>query len=176
MSAETVIRSEAERAPSVSPFMPGLGKPDPSTIVIFGATGDLAARKLLPALYGLWRGQFLPGQSAIVGVGRREKTDAAFREEVKTAIQSFRSDAPQADGWQGFLSRVYYQPADFTTAAGMHGLAERLKKVEVEQLLPGNRLFYLATDPEYFSPAVQRLAEAELVHPHPDRPWTRVVI
>ena len=176
MSAETVVRSEVERAPSVSPFMPGVAKPEPCTIVIFGATGDLAARKLLPALYGLWRGQYLPTEFAIVGVGRREKTDAAFRDEVQTAIKTFRSDAPQADGWQAILSRVYYQAADFTTAAGMGGLANRIQKLEAEQKLPGNRLFYLATDPEYFSPAVERLAEAKLVHRHPDHPWTRVVI
>ena len=176
MSAETVVRPEAERAPSQSQFMPGVAKPDPCTIVIFGATGDLAARKLLPALYGLWRGQFLPEQFAIVGVGRRDKTDSAFRDEVQTAIQTFRQDAPPADGWQGFLSRVFYHRADFTTAEGMSALAERLKKVEAEQLLTGNRLFYVATDPEYFGPAVERLAGAGLVHREPDRPWTRVVI
>lgn len=176
MPAETVVRPATDRAPSQSPFIPGVAKPDPCTIVIFGATGDLAARKLLPALYGLWRGQFLPEQFAIVGVGRREKTDSAFREEVKTAIQTFRPDAPEPDGWHDFLSRVYYQPADFTTAEGMGRLAERLTKVDAEQHLPGNRLFYLATDPEYFGPAVERLAGAKLVHRHPDRPWTRVVI
>ena len=146
--------------PRQSPFIPGVAKPDPCTIVIFGATGDLAARKLLPALYGLWRGQYLPEQFAIVGVGRRDKTDSAFREEVQTAIEKFRQDAP-AGGWLAGISFASLSTigADFTTAA-RHGraLAERLKKFEAERRLPGNRLFYLATDPEYFGPAVERLA------------------
>src|SRR4029077_16241994 len=107
MSAETVVRSQTERAASGSPFVPGVGQPEPCTIVIFGATGDLAARKLLPALFGLCRGQYLPEQCIIIGVGRREKTDQAFREEVQAALERFRPDAKEAGSAQALLSRIY---------------------------------------------------------------------
>ncbi|MBI3861008.1 MAG: glucose-6-phosphate dehydrogenase [Planctomycetia bacterium] len=164
-------------APKQIPFVPGVSAPDPCTIVIFGATGDLAARKLLPALYGLWRGELLPEHFAIVGVGRRDKTDEQWRAETQAAISKFRNDAPKTpDGWPAFLSHVFYHRADFTTPEGMQSLAAHLDKLDAECHIPGNRLFYLATDPEYFGPAVEGLARAKLVHREPNRPWTRVVI
>jgi glucose-6-phosphate 1-dehydrogenase len=175
MSAETVVRPVL--ASSQSSFIPGVAKPDPCTIVIFGATGDLAKRKLLPALYGLWHAQFLPEQFAIVGVGRGDKADVVFREEiVMKAIQEFRKDAPKSDGWQAFLSRIFYQSADFTKATGMDALADRIRRLEGDQRLPGNRLFYLATDPEYFGPAIERLSATGMVRREPELPWSRVVI
>ena len=70
--AETVIGPDMDQAPIQLPFMPGVSTPEACTIVIFGATGDLAGRKLLPALFGLWRGRLLPEQFSIVGVGRRD--------------------------------------------------------------------------------------------------------
>ena len=71
MATATVIRPEAGPTSGQSPFIPGVQPPEPFTLVIFGATGDLAARKLLPALYGLWQGRFLPENFVIVGVARR---------------------------------------------------------------------------------------------------------
>ncbi len=176
MSAETVVRSQMERASNGSPFIPGVAQPEPCTIVIFGATGDLAARKLLPALYGLNRGQFLPEQFIIIGVGRKEKTDQAFRTEVQVALLKFRSDLKDAAAAQDLLGHIYYQAADFTTAAGMGALANRVRQLEADLGLPGNRMFYLATDPEFFGPAVEQLAKNDLVRRRPDQPWTRVVI
>lgn len=175
--SETVIGPDMKHAPKQIPFIPGVSAPDPCTIVIFGATGDLAGRKLLPALYGLWRGELLPEQFDIVGVGRRDKTDDQFREETKADIRKFRNDAPKTpDGWPAFLAHVFYHKADFTTEEGMRGLAARLDQLDAQQRLPANRLYYLATDPEYFGPAVERLAGAQLVHREPHKPWTRVVI
>src|SRR5262249_37797891 len=146
-----------------SPFVPGVQTPQPFSLVIFGATGDLAARKLLPALYGLWHGEFLPERFAIIGLGRRDKNDDVFRAEVRKAVTTFRPDAPpRADGWDGFLAHVSYQRADFTTAQGMQDLAQRLGRLEADRHLPGNRLFYLATDPEFFAPIVEGLAGAGL--------------
>jgi glucose-6-phosphate 1-dehydrogenase len=177
MANPTVIRPQPTSAPVQSPFVPGVSPPEPFTLVIFGATGDLAARKLLPALYGLCRSRFLPGDFAVVGVGRRPKTDDAFRADVRADVARFRSDAPKsADGWDCFLPHVFYQSADFTTPEGMQGLAERLQGLEAQLHLPGNRLFYLATDPEFFAPIVERLAADGLVRREPERPWGRVVI
>jgi glucose-6-phosphate 1-dehydrogenase len=174
---QTVIGPDMGHAPKQIPFVPGVSVSDPCTIVIFGATGDLSARKLLPALYGLWRSDLLPPQFAIVGVGRREKSDEQFREETKADISKFRNDASKTpDGWPAFLSHVFYHKADLTVPEDMQGLADRLDRIDAQEHLPANRLFYLATDPEFFGPTVERLAGAKLVHREPQRPWTRVVI
>src|SRR3974390_562606 len=85
--ATETVSCVPETAPS--PFMPAVHRPEPFTLVVLGVTGDLAARKILPALFSLWRGDYLPAQFAIVGVGRRDKDDAAFRDDVRRAIVEF---------------------------------------------------------------------------------------
>ncbi|HLJ11803.1 MAG TPA: glucose-6-phosphate dehydrogenase [Planctomycetaceae bacterium] len=177
MSTTTVIRPEMQIVPRQPLVLPGVPMAEPCAIVIFGATGDLAARKLLPALFGLWHSRFLPARFAIVGVARRPKSDDAFRAEVETAIHTFRKDSLAIkDGWETFLSHVHYHRADLTSAESMQGLAQRLKDLDAELRLSGNRLFYLATDPEFFGPAIERLAGAGLVGRDVERPWARVVI
>src|SRR5947209_11757113 len=106
MALETVsCHPQAE----ASPFISGVSQPEPFTLVIFGVTGDLAARKLLPALYGLWHGHFLPEAFAIIGLGRRDMNDDAFRAVVQKDVTQFRHDAPPtADGWNGFLGHLFY--------------------------------------------------------------------
>jgi len=177
MATPTVVRPEVDHADARKRYAPAAAASDPCTIVIFGGTGDLAARKLLPALYGLWHGKLLPDRFAIVGLGRREKSDSAYREEIKADVSRFRNDAPvDAGAWDRFLARTFYQQADFTTAQGMQALSKRLEDVQNREGLPGNRLFYLATDPEYFAPAVERLAATGLVRRDGKHPWARVVI
>jgi glucose-6-phosphate 1-dehydrogenase len=177
MAATTVVRTETAPAHRESPFVSGVQPPEPATMVIFGATGDLAARKLLPALYGLWKNHCLPDHFAVVGVARRDKSDDAFREDVRRAVAKFRPDAPTAgDAWGGFLQLFFYHRADFGSGQGISELTGRLQKLETERGLPGNRLFYLATDPEYFGPIIERLASAYLVDRNRALPWTRVVI
>jgi glucose-6-phosphate 1-dehydrogenase len=175
-----VIRPQAPSRPAAlpqrSPFIPGVQPPEPFTLVIFGATGDLAARKLLPALFGLWHGHFLPDHFAVVGLGRRDKNDDAFREDARKALATFRKDAGAADEVNGFLEHVFYHRADFTTREGLLKLAEHLQALEKERNLPGNRLFYLATDPEYFEQIIENLAGAGLVSREGQQPWARVVI
>jgi glucose-6-phosphate 1-dehydrogenase len=172
---ETVTATCPEPASSHSPFVPASPPPEPFTVVIFGATGDLAARKLLPALFGLWCGRFLPSEFAIVALGRRDKSDEQFREDTRRAISTFRGSS-SAEALGKFATQVYYQRTDFTTADGQRGLARRLQELETRLKLPGNRLFYLATDPEYFATIIQLLAETGLVRREQPRPWSRVVI
>src|SRR5579859_7844944 len=148
--------------------------PDPFTLVIFGATGDLAARKLFPAVFALARGQFFPADFVVVGVGRRPKDDPAFREDVRKSLKSAHADA-RPEEVDDFLGRVFYHRADFTTTQGLAGLGRRLGELETAQGLPGNRLFYLATDPEFFVPLVAGLAGNGLTRMEGDR-WARVVI
>lgn len=161
-----------------SPFVPMAQPPEPFTLVIFGVTGDLAARKLLPGLYGLCHGRFLPKGFAIVGVGRRDKGDDALRAEARSAIMQARTDWPRAaaDSCDGFLAKVFYHRADFTKPEAMPGLARRLQELEAAGNLPGNRLFYLATDPEYFGLIVEGLGRADLIPREQERRWARVVI
>jgi glucose-6-phosphate 1-dehydrogenase len=149
--------------------------PEPFTLVLFGATGDLAGRKLLPALSSLLHNRYLPREFAIVGIGRRDKSDQSFRDDVQKSLAEFRKTASTKDT-ADFLAHVFYQRSDFTTPEGMKALAQRLRDLERERNLPGNRLFYLATDPEFFCPIAEQLAGTGLIRREVDRPWGRVVI
>jgi glucose-6-phosphate 1-dehydrogenase len=175
MTAAIIIHPESSTHSETSPFVSRVKPPEPFTLVLFGATGDLAGRKLLPALSNLMQSKYLPQDFAIVGIGRREKNDQAFREDVQKNLAEFRKGASANDA-SDFLSHVFYQRTDFTTADGMRELAGRLHGLERQRNLPGNRLFYLATDPEFFNPIVEGLAAAALIHREEDRPWARVVI
>jgi len=157
-------------------FVSSVQPPEPFTLVIFGATGDLAARKLLPALCALAENQYLPSTFAIVGIGRRAKSDEQFREEARKTVRTFRKENAGEECGKEFGSHLYYQRADFTSPEGLRDLAQRLQVLEKELGLPGNRLFYLATDPEYFGPIVEQLAAHKLVDRQAHRPWSRVVI
>src|SRR5437899_12352364 len=97
-----------------SPFVTRGRMPDPCTLVIFGATGDLAARKLFPAVFALARGQFLPADFFVVGVGRRDKDDFAFREDVRRSLAAAHSDA-QPEEVDGLLGRGSDHRSGFTT-------------------------------------------------------------
>jgi glucose-6-phosphate 1-dehydrogenase len=156
--------------------VPNVQPPEPFALVIFGATGDLTARKLMPALARLFHGRFLPAQFAIIGVGRREKTDDIFRKEMQAAISPMRQESQPAFVEEDFLSNVFYHQADFTTVEGMRELRKRLESLETERHLPGNRLFYLATAPEFFGPIIEGLAGAGLVCRDCEHPWTRAAI
>ena len=175
MTTATMIHPKTAPRGEASPFVPRAKAPEPFTLVLFGATGDLAGRKLLPALASLLQHAYLPKEFAIVAIGRRDKTDESFRAEVKKDLAEFHNAAPAADP-ADFLSHVFYQRTDFTTLDGMKGLAARLVDLEREHHLPGNRLFYLATDPEFFLPIVEGIAGAGLVRREQERPWARVVI
>jgi len=176
METTAQTQSGLASAHTQSPFVPGVQPPEPFTLVIFGATGDLAARKLFPAIYSLWKDEFLPRQRAIVGVGRRNKNDSAFRDEIWDEVATAPQQPPAADDRKAFLNDLFYHRADFTAAEGMQGLARRLQELEAERNLPGNRLFYLATDPDFFCPIVAGLAGAGLVRREIEQPWSRVVI
>ncbi|MBX9622600.1 MAG: hypothetical protein K2X82_02185, partial [Gemmataceae bacterium] len=155
--------------------MPPVRVTGPFTVVVFGATGDLTARKLLPALFRLWRNGFFAAPFAIVGVGRREKDDDRFRSELRDASRALAGVEAGAD-WDRFAGSVLYHRADFTAADGYTGLARRLGEVEAGFGNPGRRLYYLATDPDHVPTVVERLSASGLLPPGTERPWTRVVV
>jgi glucose-6-phosphate 1-dehydrogenase len=176
MDTATISRAEARGPESPSAARRPRVK-EPFTLVVFGATGDLTATKLVPALFALWRDGYFQAPFSIVGVGRREKDDAGFRAELRQAAVGQKRVGPEpGEAWDRFASRVYYHRADFTRAEGYAALDDRVRRLESEQGAPGNRLYYLATDPDHFSTVVERLAGSGLLERGANRPWARVVV
>ncbi|MBN2311394.1 MAG: glucose-6-phosphate dehydrogenase [Candidatus Hydrogenedentes bacterium] len=146
------------------------------TIVIFGATGDLAGRKLIPAIYNLWAAGFLPRKIAVVGVARKDKSDGEFRAEMCEALKKHsRTGHGDSDSCDPFVSNLYYHRFDFTSGDNLAGLRARLADIEQAAGLSGHRLFYLAVSPEFFVPIVSRLGQDGLIYPPGGARWARVV-
>jgi glucose-6-phosphate 1-dehydrogenase len=149
---------------------------DPCAVVLFGATGDLAHRKLVPALFQLARGGNLPSECAIVGYGRRDWTDDDLRAEYEKS-QSKGAGADFREVWPQFASRIFFSKGTIDDPASYQKLKETLDRVDKTLGTQGNRVFYLAVAPEFFATIVKRLGEAGLIYAgHQDHPWSRVVI
>lgn len=147
-----------------------------AVVTIFGATGDLAGRKLFPAIYNLWHFGFLPKRIAVVGVARKPKTDAQFREEMCEALKKYsRTVEGLGDSCDPFVSNLHYQQVEFHDPAAFVKLRERIESIEQQHNMPGHRLHYLAVAPEYFAPLVEQLGAAGLTQNDGSR-WSRVVI
>ncbi len=151
--------------------------PDPAILVLLGATGDLAHRKVLPALYQLWRTNLLPHEFLVLAVGRREYDDDAFRAEIRTSLEQFSRVLPLDEpAWRSFEERIQYHRLDFADAAGFDTLGTRLDTIDEEHGTRGNRIFYLATQPSQFADIVAQLGRVGLDHERHDGGWRRVVI
>lgn len=155
--------------------LPRTRVPDPCAIVLFGATGDLTHRKLIPALYHLAQEGHLPAQYAVVGQARREWSDEQFRDELKASFQE-RTSAFETF-WPQFAAHLSYSAGNFDDPAAYAKLKERLEQLDAEHGIGGNRLYYLAVSPEFFAPIVEHLGSAGLIYPpQQEHPWSRVVI
>jgi glucose-6-phosphate 1-dehydrogenase len=150
---------------------------EPSSLVIFGASGDLTARKLIPALYQLFLAKQLPAPFRIVGFARSPKTDEVWREEMKQALEKFSRRKPiNADDWQRFAALLFYCQGEYNDAKGYKHLAERLADATDEHV-KRNLLFYLAIPPSVFGTVVERLYAVKLLQKGvPDSFWQRVVV
>jgi len=149
---------------------------EPCIVVIFGASGDLTKRKLVPALYRLVQERLLPAEFAIVGLARTEMSDEGFREKMKEAVAEF-SEAKQVeeDVWNSFARGLYYVTADIGNAEDYKKLTELLDRVDRERGTSGNRLFYLSVAPRFYAEAVKQLGHAGLTKAK-DGSWVRVII
>jgi len=137
---------------------------EPCTIVIFGASGDLTARKLIPAFYHLCKEKQMPPAFRIVGFARREKTDESWRNELRAALDQFSRTKPVNETvWRQFAANLFYCRGDFTEAAAYKKLEEMLVSFG-EAPLRENLLFYLATLPSQFGEVVEQLHRAGLLH------------
>jgi glucose-6-phosphate 1-dehydrogenase len=150
--------------------------PEPNTVVIFGASGDLTRRKLVPALYNLELERLLPNSFAVVGFARRPIPDAEFRQQMLEGVNAFsRSRPAQPQVWESFAQRLHYSPGNFDEPEAYRRLGELLDQLDRERGTSGNRLFYLATAPEYFPVIVQHLGEAGLNQSLAEG-WVRLII
>ena len=158
----------------------GLPQPiaaEPVTIVIFGGAGDLAHRKLLPALYNLHVDGLLPPRFAVVGVGRTEMTDEAYRDFAKDGVAHFSRRPPDESVWKDFAESLFFVGgASFDDPKAFAPLGARLDVIEHERGLPGNRIYYLAVPPSMFVPTVQNLARAKFIGPPDTPPFARLIV
>ena len=147
--------------------------PEPTVVVIFGASGDLTKRKLLPALFHLEQEGLLPPQFRIVGVARRD-LGRAFAEDMRQGILEFGGVKEGEEKLEEFVEKIGYHAMNFDDDNGYAGLRALLERYDRDYGTRGNRLFYLATAPEYFADIVHRLGEHGMAKPEVGQ--ARVVI
>lgn len=149
--------------------------PMPTVLVMFGATGDLTQRKLVPALWQLYQRGMLPRLFTIVGFARQGLSTDEYREQVRSMITSVARRSPKKR--EEFLRLFYYEQGLFEDVAGYAQLAKRLGQQDNVWRTCANKLFYLAVPPQYYKTIFQHLADSGLTLPcGPDEGWTRVIV
>jgi glucose-6-phosphate 1-dehydrogenase len=157
--------------------LPRTQVPEPCAIVLFGATGDLAHRKLVPALFRLAQGGHLPSECAIVGFARRDWTDEDLRAEYKKTLAKEVGGPDFEELWAQFANRLVFTPGTFDDPVAYRKLKQTLEELDRTHGTRGNRVYYLAVAPEFFSTIINHLGTADLICPWQQAsPWSRVVI
>jgi glucose-6-phosphate 1-dehydrogenase len=143
------------------------------TLVIFGASGDLTARKLIPSLFSLAKKRRLPEELRIVGISRTPFSDDAYRDKMAAAVQEFAKKEWDANEWKTFAQRLHYVAGDAGKSGGLDSLQKWLKQAEGNS--PGRCLFYLAVSPELYPAIANNLGATGLNRS--DAPgWRRLII
>ena len=142
--------------------MAAVKPPEPQAVVIFGASGDLTRRKLIPAFYHLWVEGMLPQGFAICGYSRSPFTDDEFREHARQSIVEFAKCDPSGEDWDEFAKRLFYLPGEFDSEGAMEELRQRLEWMDQKLGTGGGRFHYCATPPSAYPLIVRRLAESGL--------------
>jgi glucose-6-phosphate 1-dehydrogenase len=148
---------------------------DPCVMVIFGASGDLTRRKLIPALYNLAKEHLLSREFALVGFAKTEMTHEQFRQKCTEEVKPFVSEPFDPDVWHWLVRRLYYVAGDFSTPSAFAQLKAVLLGVDQEHGTRGNYLYYLATAPAFFSSCIRQVGEIGLADER-DGQWRRVII
>ncbi|MBW4657466.1 MAG: glucose-6-phosphate dehydrogenase [Drouetiella hepatica Uher 2000/2452] len=137
--------------------------PEPQILVIFGASGDLTQRKLIPALYQMKLERRLPPEITIVGVARREWSDDFFREHMREGVEQFGGGLGKPEVWDDFARGLYYCSGDMDSPESYQKLKDLLKRLDEERGTRGNRVFYLAVAPRFFPEAILQLGAANML-------------
>jgi glucose-6-phosphate 1-dehydrogenase len=162
---QNVLRDE-QRLPRV---------PEPGVMVIFGASGDLTRRKLIPALYDLAAQRRLPMEFAVVGVSRTELSHDDFREKLRDALEEHRSGQVSEDVWESFSKSIFYLPGDSKKPETYEELKGFLNHLDDERGTEGNRIYYLSSSPSLFPTIVEHLGEAGM-NREEDGSYSRLVV
>ncbi|GGI89837.1 glucose-6-phosphate dehydrogenase [Deinococcus wulumuqiensis] len=177
-SRQRVPKSTDAGADGQNPFRAAMRRtraPEPATLVIFGVTGDLARRKLLPAVFGLWQDGLLGSAFNIVGVGRQEMTDEQFGDYALEALKTSKeTDAPQPGSLEKFRELLYYEYGEFSEDEVYHKVQTELDRAESTHGGRKNALFYLSTPPSLFEPISNGLGRVGLQEEKDG--WRRLVI
>lgn len=153
------------------------GSADPCAVVLFGASGDLAKRKVIPALYDLATHNSLGSRYSIIGFARTPMSDDSFRSATGEAARTMSEVGPiDPKQWADFASCLYYHAGDYSDPQAYQELAKRLAALDAENKLGGNRLFYLSTPPEVYPHIVEQLGRAGLARPSSPDSWVRIII
>jgi glucose-6-phosphate 1-dehydrogenase len=166
--------------PHKNPLREGLTgerMPSPCAMVIFGASGDLTKRKLVPALYSLARDRLLPSAFSVVGCARRDLGDQGFRDAMKASCNEFARRRPVEDAlWSSFQEGLFYHQGDFDKPETFATLKKRLDELDGTRGTGGNRVFYLSVPPDEYPRIITALGKAGLINNAKDGPFTRVII
>ena len=157
-----------------NPLLDGLRvrrRPDPCLLVIFGASGDLTSKKLIPALYSLAYRGLLPERFGIVGAARSEESDDAFRERMKQAVSEHARDPFKQEVWDELAKGLRYVTLDFADARGEDALRDTLNELDSELGTLGNRVYYFAVPPSAIGTLVEEIAERRAAEG-----WLRLII
>jgi glucose-6-phosphate 1-dehydrogenase len=146
--------------------------PGPTTLVIFGATGDLTRRKLLPAVYRLFRSQRLPARFSIIGAAREDRGDEWFRTQLRGSLSEFAGVKEEDDVARSLAERMYFVGGDFADGAVYRRLAERLQEIDSA----GGVLFYLAIPPSAYATVIEQLGATGLAASASPAEWRRVIV
>ena len=149
-------------------------RPLPCLIVIFGASGDLTARKLFPALFRLYQNGGLPERFAILGAARTQLTDDAFRDRMRQALVATGAFDP--GGWSELAGHVFYEPVRYDDPEDYRKLGERTIALEEARQTGGRRIFHLAVPPGVYEQTAENLGRAGLAGSDADGAWTRIVV
>ncbi len=164
------IETETSAADQSAPNRPG----DPCVMVIFGASGDLTKRKLIPALYNLAKDRLLSQEFALVGFAKNSYTEEEFRDKITEEMKQYATTDFDPELWHWFVRRIYYLSGDFSDAAKYQELKTTLANLDTQHGTRGNYFYYLATSPDFFATIIQQLGAAELVKE--ENGWRRVII
>jgi glucose-6-phosphate 1-dehydrogenase len=153
------------------------GTSEPCAIILFGASGDLAKRKVIPAMFDLEQHNSLGDRFAIIGFARTPMTDESFRQSIEEAAKTISEVGPiDPAKWHAFASNLYYFAGDYGDPDSYSRLAKRLAELDEQKKLGGNRLFYLSTPPEVYKDIIEHLGKACLACPSSPSSWARIIV